>query len=112
MSLEKEAGFFVSIIVSCLADFLVTLPGTHARLLAVTWGKPVSGCFFRSLAGLDFLLGFFWPVGFGILPAHRFLPVFFFLVTHPLLGCLFFCHGCGVCQNVRGSRVRNDGQLR
>ena len=21
----------------------MTLPGTHARLLAVTWGKPVSG---------------------------------------------------------------------
>ena len=59
MFLDKEAGFFVSIIVSCLADFLVTLPGTHARLLAVTWGKPVSGCFFRSLAGLAFLLGFF-----------------------------------------------------
>ena len=30
---------------SCLADFLVTLPGTHARLLAVTWGKPVSVVF-------------------------------------------------------------------
>ena len=25
--------------------FLVTLPGTYARLLAVTWGKPVFGCF-------------------------------------------------------------------
>ena len=28
-----------------LAVFLVTLPGTYARLLAVTWGKPVFGCF-------------------------------------------------------------------
>ena len=111
MSLDKEAGFFVSIIVSCLPNFLVTLPGTHARLLAVTWGKPVSGCFSGLWLDWIFFLAF-WPVGFGSLPAHRFLPVFFFLVTHPLLGCLFFCHGCGVCQNVRGSRVRNDGQLR
>ena len=62
MSLEKEAGFFVSIIVSCLADFLVTLPGTHARLLAVTWGKPVSGCF--SGLGLDWL---FFLAFFGLL---------------------------------------------
>ena len=37
----------------------MTLLGTYARILAVTWGKPVSGCL--SGLGLDwlFLLGFF-----------------------------------------------------
>ena len=37
--------------------FLVTLPGTYARLLAVTWGKPVFGCF-PILDWIGFLLGF------------------------------------------------------
>ena len=59
-----------------LAVFLVTLPGTYARLLAVTWGKPVFGCF--SSLGLDWLFFLaFWPVEFGILPAHRFCQFFF-----------------------------------
>ena len=86
MSLDKEAGFFVSIIVSCLADFLVTLPGTHARLLAVTWGKPVSGCFSGLWLDWIFFLAF-WPVGFGILPAHRFCQ--FFSFGHPSTFGLF-----------------------
>ena len=79
--------------------FLVTLPGTHARLLAVTWGKPVSGCFFRSLAGLDFLLGFLacW-VWFCQLTGFA----SFFSFGHPSFG-LF------VDLNVRDSRVRDDG---
>ena len=37
--------------------FLVTLPGTYARLLAVTWGEPVFGCF-PILDWIGFLLGF------------------------------------------------------
>ena len=38
--------------------FLVTLPGTYARLLAVTWGKPVFG-WFPILYWIGFFLGFF-----------------------------------------------------
>ena len=72
--------------------FLVTLPGTYARLLAVTWGKPVF-VVFQSLIGLAFFWAF-WPVEFGVLSAHRFWPVFFF-VTHPWV-LLFFRHGFGV----------------
>ena len=37
--------------------FLVTLPGTYARLLAVTWVEPVFGCF-PILDWIGFLLGF------------------------------------------------------
>ena len=66
--------------------FLVTLPGTYARLLAVTWGKPVFGCF-PIFYWIGFLLAF-WPVEFGVLSAHRFWPVF--LVTHPFLGFAVF----------------------
>ena len=54
----------------------MTLPGTHARLLAVTWGKPVSGCFSGLWLDWIFFLAF-WPVGFGSLPAHRFFASFF-----------------------------------
>ena len=73
--------------------FLVTLPGTYARLLAVTWGKPVFGCF-PILDWIGFSSWLFWRVEFGDLSAHRFLPVF----GHPsIFGfLLFFCHGFGV----------------
>ena len=73
--------------------FLVTLPGTYARLLAVTWGKPVFGCF-PILDWIGFSSWLFWRVEFGVLSAHRFLPVF----GHPsIFGfLLFFCHGFGV----------------
>ena len=54
--------------------FLVTLPGTYARLLAVTWGKPVFGCF-PILYWIGFFLAF-WPVESGVLSAHGILPVF------------------------------------
>ena len=57
-----------------LAVFLVTLPGTYARFLAVTWGKPVL-VVFQSCIGLAFFLAF-WPVEFGVLSSHEFLPVF------------------------------------
>ena len=98
MFLDKEAGFFVSIIVSWFGCFfLVTLPGTHARLLAVTWGKPVSGCFSGLWLDWIFFLAF-WPVGFGSLPAHRFFASFF-LFGHPSAFGLSVVlgHGCGVC---------------
>ena len=65
----------------------MTLPGTYARLLAVTWGKPVSGCFSGLWLDWIFFLAF-WPVGFGILPARRFCQ-FFFSFGHPSTFGLF-----------------------
>ena len=59
----------------------MTLTGTYARFLAVTWGKPFF-VVFQSCIGLAFLLGFF---GFGVLSSHGFLPVF----GHPSIFGLF-----------------------
>ena len=77
-----------------LAVFLVTLPGTYARLLAVTWGKPVFGCF-PIFDWIGFNLGFL-PVEFGVLSSHGFLPVFVWSPIHFWAFLLFFRHGCGV----------------
>ena len=66
--------------------FLVTLPGTYARLLAVTWGKPVFGWF-----PILHWIGFFWV--FLACRVWRFVSsrVFAgFLVTHPFLGFLLY----------------------
>ena len=76
-----------------LAVFLVTLPGTYARLLAVTWGKPVFGCF-PVLGWIGFSS---WLFGLLSLAFCQLTGFASFLVTHPLVGCLlFFCHGFGV----------------
>ena len=67
----------------------MTLPGTHARLLAVTWGKPVSGC----LSGLGpdwlFLLGFL-ACRVWYFASSQVLPVFFWSPIHFwVVGCYF-----------------------
>ena len=66
----------------------MTLPGTYARLLAVTWGKPVFGCF-SSLGLVWFFFLAFWPAEFGILPAYRFLPVFWSPIHFWVVCCSF-----------------------
>ena len=75
-----------------LAVFLVTLPGTYAGLLAVTWGKPVFGCF-PIFDWICFFLGFL-PVEFGVLSSYGFLPVFVWSLIHFWAFLLFFRHGC------------------
>ena len=83
----------------------MTLPGTYARFLAVTWGKPFF-VVFQSCIGLAYLLGFF---GFGVLSSHGFCR---FLVTHPFLGfLLFFRHGFGLRQEVCNSCVGDGCKL-
>ena len=75
-----------------LAAFLVTLPGTYARLLAVTWGKPVFGRFSSlGLVWLFFLA--FWPAEFGICQLTGFCQ-FFWSPIHFWVVCCSF--GMGV----------------
>ena len=59
----------------------MTLPGTYARFLAVTWGKPFF-VVFQSCIVLAFLLGLFWFWRFVI---SWVLPVF----GHPSIFGLF-----------------------
>ena len=69
--------------------FLVTLPGTSARLLAVTWGKPVFG-WFPILYWIGFFLGFFGLSSLAFCQLAGFCRFF----GHPsFFGPFIFRHG-------------------